>query len=697
MATSLAVKYRPQTWDDVIGQGAIKITLEQQINEDSIAHALLFCGCSGCGKAQPLYSKVLTPNGYITMADVKVGTEVITDKGNIAKVSDIFPQGERDIYEITLQDKTKIRVADNHLNCVWRYNHDAKKREDFVINTLDLIKFIKSSRYKLRIDTPTVEFDYRKPLIDPYLLGILIGDGSLNRNFAISNVEHDILDKVNFILNRDYGMYLKGSYKDYHICYTTNPRHNGSRGDKGRHPLVRNYDVMATLRGQLDYFGLLCKSVDKHIPKEYLINSKDVRIALLQGLFDSDGFTSVDGCVHWTTSSKQLSDDFAFLVRSLGIRDTVTSKHCHYTKCGVRVECHDCYMHYLHTPNDFPYCSSKKHLDRYKNRQNPPLRNIVSIDYVGKEECQCIMIDHNDHTYISDDFIPTHNTTIGRIFANEINSNQGKPIELDAASNNSVDDIRSIIDQAKTKSLDSKYKVIILDEVHMLSTAAQNALLKILEEPPESVVFILCTTNPEKLLPTILSRVQRYDFKKISYDGIMSRLEYILQAECDEGAKYIWSDEALSYIAKMGDGGMRASISMMDKCLSYSPNLTVENVTYALGITGYEDMFKMLSYLANKNANGTIETINYVYMNGVDIKQWIKQFTNFVLDVEKFQITGNYLYIQIPSTYDLQLSSFSKVELHWVLDCLVSLNTDLKYDSTPKETVESKLLLAMWS
>lgn len=291
----------------------------------------------------------------------------------------------------------------------------------------------------------------------------------------------------------------------------------------------------------------------------------------------------------------------------------------------------------------------------------------------------------------------TGKTTIGRIFANEINSNQGKPIELDAASNNSVDDIRSIIDQAKTKSLDSKYKVIILDEVHMLSTAAQNALLKILEEPPESVVFILCTTNPEKLLPTILSRVQRYDFKKISYDGIMSRLEYILQAECNGGAKYIWSDEALSYVAKMGDGGMRASISMLDKCLSYSPNLTVENVTYALGITGYEDMFKMLSYLANKDAKGTIETINYVYMNGVDIKQWIKQFTNFVLDVEKFQITGNYLYIQIPSTYDLQLSSFSKVELHWVLDCLVSLNTDLKYDSTPKETVESKLLLAMWS
>ena len=287
-------------------------------------------------------------------------------------------------------------------------------------------------------------------------------------------------------------------------------------------------------------------------------------------------------------------------------------------------------------------------------------------------------------------------TTVGRIFANEINHWQGKPIELDAASHNSVDDIRNITEQAKTKSLDSEYKVIILDELHMLSNAAQNALLKILEEPPESTIFILCTTNPEKLLPTILSRVQRYDFTKIAYADILSRLEYILQAECKEGANYTWDEESLSYIARLGDGGMRASISMMDKCLSYSPNLTVTNVTSALGITGYDDMFTLMNYLVKKDAKGTIATLNEIYMSGVDIKQWIKQFTNFILDVEKFQVTGIYLYIQIPNTYDTQLKQANDYDLHWILDALVKLNADLKYDTTPKETVESYLLLAMW-
>lgn len=290
----------------------------------------------------------------------------------------------------------------------------------------------------------------------------------------------------------------------------------------------------------------------------------------------------------------------------------------------------------------------------------------------------------------------TGKTTVGRIFANEINNWQGKPIELDAASNNSVDDIRSITEQAKTKSLDSEYKVIILDECHVLSNAAQNALLKILEEPPESTIFILCTTNPEKLLPTILSRVQRYDFKKIAYEAILGRLEYILQSECSEGAKYTWNEEALSYIARLGDGGMRASISMLDKCLSYCPNLTVESVTSALGITGYEDMFILMKYLVHKDAKGTIGTLNEIYMSGVDIKQWIKQFTNFILDVEKFQVTGNYLFIQIPNTYDEQLKQADDFDLHWVLDALVKLNSELKYDTTPKETVESWLLLAMW-
>ena len=122
-------------------------------------------------------------------------------------------------------------------------------------------------------------------------------------------------------------------------------------------------------------------------------------------------------------------------------------------------------------------------------------------------------------------------TTSARIFAKEINEGNGTPIEIDAASNNGVDQIRTIIDDAKYKPLETKHKVFIMDECHMLSTGAWNAMLKLLEEPPKTTIFILCTTDPQKIPATILSRVQRYDFQKISYDGIVNRLVYILEQE----------------------------------------------------------------------------------------------------------------------------------------------------------------------
>lgn len=125
----------------------------------------------------------------------------------------------------------------------------------------------------------------------------------------------------------------------------------------------------------------------------------------------------------------------------------------------------------------------------------------------------------------------TGKTTCARIFANDINGGEGNPIELDAASNSSVDDVRNIIAQAKTKSLDSAYKVFIIDECHAISNAGWQAFLKLIEEPPAKSIFIFCTTNPERIPRTILSRVQRYDFRRISQQGIVDRLRYILEQE----------------------------------------------------------------------------------------------------------------------------------------------------------------------
>jgi DNA polymerase-3 subunit gamma/tau len=169
-------------------------------------------------------------------------------------------------------------------------------------------------------------------------------------------------------------------------------------------------------------------------------------------------------------------------------------------------------------------------------------RPSVFAEVIGQESIKQILQDQistktHKNCYLFTGGAGTGKTTCARIFANEINNGKGSFIEIDAASNNGVDNVREIIDNAKYKSLDSEYKIYIIDECHMLSTGAWNAMLKILEEPPAKTVFILCTTDPQKIPNTILSRVQRYDFQRISLDGIISRLEYIINCE-NEQARY---------------------------------------------------------------------------------------------------------------------------------------------------------------
>ena len=283
----------------------------------------------------------------------------------------------------------------------------------------------------------------------------------------------------------------------------------------------------------------------------------------------------------------------------------------------------------------------------------------------------------------------TGKTTTARIFANEINKGQGTPVELDAASNNSVDDVREISQQARTKSLDSEYRIYILDECHVFSSSAWQAMLKLLEEPPMKTIFILCTTNPEKIPKTILSRVQRYDFKRISQLGIETRLMWILDAEGIESETL----EAIQYIAKVADGGMRDAITMLDKCLAYSNELTLENVIKALGLADYDTIFNLSGALIKKDSKTVIDIIESIYADGKDLKVFIKTYTNFMLDICKFNITRSYKYIQIPTCYGVETYSTLLERGNHLLEVLVQLNDQLRWDTTTKNTVEAVLLL----
>ena len=293
-------------------------------------------------------------------------------------------------------------------------------------------------------------------------------------------------------------------------------------------------------------------------------------------------------------------------------------------------------------------------------------------------------------------------TTAARIFANDINGGKGNPIEVDAASNNGVDNVREIIDGARRKSLDSDYKVYIIDECHMLSTGAWNAMLKLLEEPPKTTVFIMCTTDPQKIPATILSRVQRYNFSKISLDNIMRRLKWIIQAEQDEVIKesgpddfYSYSEEAIQYIAKLADGGMSDAITMMDKCLSLDSNLTVESAVRALGAVDYNIHFELLYMLETGVHNTAVQIIENVYNSGKDLKQFIKQFQYFVLDVCKYKMFNDFKYISIPALpeYQEKLQDEDLERALKVLDWVRQLNVDVKWEANPKAIAQTAVLL----
>ena len=297
------------------------------------------------------------------------------------------------------------------------------------------------------------------------------------------------------------------------------------------------------------------------------------------------------------------------------------------------------------------------------------------------------------HGYLFVGGAGTGKTTSARIFANCINNGEGNPIELDAASNNSVDDIRQLVEQAGTKSLDSEYKVFILDEVHVLSNQAWQALLKTLEEPPAKSIFILCTTNPEKIPGTILSRVQRYNFQRISLGGIFDRLVRIIELENQDGNNIQYTDGALELIAKTADGGMRDAITMLDKCLSYTNNLTIESCIDVLGVADYETMINLTDSIIISDMANVVAVIEKVHNDGKDLKLFMKQYLEFILDVEKYAIGCSWDYINIPATDTnlMWLKKNVKEDLNWLISKLVDINSNIKYMQNPKYYIEARL------
>lgn len=260
------------------------------------------------------------------------------------------------------------------------------------------------------------------------------------------------------------------------------------------------------------------------------------------------------------------------------------------------------------------------------------LKNQINAERIG-------------HAYLFCGTRGTGKTTVAKIFAKAVNCEHpvdGSPcgecamcksiaagtsmnvIEIDAASNNGVDNIREIREEVTYRPTEGKYKVYIIDEVHMLSIGAFNALLKTLEEPPEYVIFILATTEAHKIPITILSRCQRYDFKRISIETIAARLRELIDKE-----GWDVEDKAVRYIAKMADGSMRDSLSLLDQCAAFYMNetLTYDHVLEVLGAVDTEVFSRLLRQLLAMDVHQVIETVDELVMQGRELSQLAADFT----------------------------------------------------------------------
>lgn len=196
-------------------------------------------------------------------------------------------------------------------------------------------------------------------------------------------------------------------------------------------------------------------------------------------------------------------------------------------------------------------------------------------------------------------------------------------VEIDAASNNGVDNIRQLRDEANYTPTQCKYRVYIIDETHMLSAGAFNALLKIMEEPPEHVKFILATTEAHKVPATIVSRCQRFDFRRIKSYDIQQRLLYIAENE-----SFNIEDEAAELIARLSDGGMRDALSILDQCVAYSSNVDIDTVTSAAGVVGREYLFELTDCIIENNASRAVEIIDNLYSNSKDLQGLLEEMIN---------------------------------------------------------------------
>lgn len=380
---------------------AIDLLMDPSVNLVTIV------GIAGSGKEQPLDAKVLTPTGWTTMGEIKPGDLVVGRNGKPTKVLSIHPQGVKYIYRVVFSDGTSTECGLEHL---WHTRTQKERDQGLLGSVRPLSEIISSTRHvsgagktiKRNHSIPMVEpvaFESRELPLHPYILGVLLGDGCMSqRSVSLSSADKELINKVRGLLPEDTKLDKKmnGKY-NYSL--------NRVKGTKRQNSVVKTLDNLGLL-GSLSY--------DKFVPSMYKFNSVETRVQLLQGLMDADGFISKSGMstVFYTTST-QLAKDVQEVVWSLGGKAVIANRQTNYTYTAEKLQGRPSYAVHISLSNGIVPATLKRKADRFKARTKyQPTRYIDRVEYVGKKAAQCIYLDSEDHLYVTDDYIVTHNTLL---------------------------------------------------------------------------------------------------------------------------------------------------------------------------------------------------------------------------------------------------------------------------------------------
>ena len=355
----------------------------------------------------------------------------------------------------------------------------------------------------------------------------------------------------------------------------------------------------------------------------------------------------------------------------------------------------------------------------YRKYRPQTFGEVVGQEHVVQTLTNSIKGNSISHAYLFSGPRGSGKTTIARIFAKAINcekpENGFEPcnkcsscleimnsrsmdlVEIDAASHTGVDDVRQLIDGIKFAPVKSKYKIFIIDECHQLSKSAANALLKTLEEPPAHAVFLLATTESHKMIPTILSRCQKFDFKRLQMPEIIKKLEFISKKE---NVKF--DESALSLIALNSRGSFRDAESLLDECMSFSGEKNViktEDIKELLGIVEVGEISKFVDCLISKNTKDAIVFINSMVEGGIDLQEFTKTLVFYLRQELLTKINPTFLNLQNSGLsaselekIKLQTANLTQKDLQSMLEYFIEAENKIKYSSIAQLPLELAII-----